>query len=58
MGFVVDGTFKGEGTVAVTGDGSSIGSTPGNQFYSFKYFDSSFSNPYNYTDVTSMLQGV
>lgn len=52
MGFVVDGTFKGEGTVAVTGDGSLIGSTPGTQFYSFKYFDSSFSNPYNYTDIT------
>ncbi len=52
MGFVVDGTFKGEGTVAVTGDGSSIGSMRANQFYSFKYFDSSFSNPYDYRDVT------
>jgi hypothetical protein len=55
MGFVVDGTFKGKGTVAVTGDGSSIGSTPGDgKFYSFKYFDSSFSNPYNYSDVISI----
>ncbi len=51
MGFVVDGTFKGEGTVAVTGNGSLIGSTM-KQFRSFKYFDSSFSNPYDYRDVT------
>jgi hypothetical protein len=54
LGFVVDGAFKGEGTVAVTGDGSGIGSTAGTQFYSFKYFDSSFSNPYDPTDVTSI----
>ena len=53
LGFVVDGTFKGEGVVAVTGDGNDIGSIDGG-FKSFKYFESSFSEPYDYLDVQRM----